>query len=228
MGAIWDSFARGEWVRVPSGPFYDIIQFMLYSTILADPPWRELGGGKIKRGADKHYSVMRTEDIMALDVEKHSASNSHLYLWVTNSHLPDGLRVMAAWGFRYITTITWAKDRMGLGQYYRGQTEHVLFGVRGNIPYRVLSDGKRAQGRTLLMAKRKSHSEKPEEVRVMIERVSPGPYLELFARKQTPGWHTWGKEIFKDVEVEVRNGIDLVSTGENKKQMRAVVGQQAT
>lgn len=182
--------------------FCVMMSSMLYSTILADPPWRELGGGKIKRGADKHYPVMKTEDIMALRVGELALPNSHLYLWVTNSHLPDGFRVMSAWNFRYITCITWGKDRMGLGQYFRGQTEHVLFGVRGNIPYRKLSDGKRAQGKTLLMAKRRTHSEKPEGLRAMVERVSPGPYLELFARKSAPGWHTWGNEISKDVELD--------------------------
>jgi N6-adenosine-specific RNA methylase IME4 len=157
-----------------------------YGTILADPPWLERGGGKIKRGADRHYPLMYTKDICALPVQGIAAPDSHLYLWVTNNFLPDGLQVMEAWGFRYVTTITWAKDRFGLGQYFRGQTEHCLFGVRGKPGYKV-ANGKRCQGTTLISAPRGEHSAKPEALRHMIERVSPGPYLELFVCKEIPG-----------------------------------------
>jgi N6-adenosine-specific RNA methylase IME4 len=108
----------------------------------------------------------------------------HLYLWVTNTHLANGLLVMDRWGFSYKTTITWVKDRFGLGQYYRGQTEHCPFGVRGRLPYRTTETGKRAQGITALQAPRTAHSVKPAEMRHMIERVSYAPRLELFAR----GW----------------------------------------
>lgn len=172
---------------------------MRYPTILADPPWNERGGGKIKRGADRHYPLLKTEEIMALPVAQLAEDNAHLYLWVTNGHLPDGLRVMESWGFKYKTNIAWAKDRFGLGQYFRGQHELCLFGVRGNIPYRRRADGKRAQGTTLIHAPRGAHSEKPEELRVMVERVSPGPYLELFARQKHPGWHVWGDEVKSDI-----------------------------
>lgn len=170
-----------------------------FGTLLADPPWNERGGGKIKRGADRHYSLMRTEQIMALPVSDLAAEDAHLYLWVTNGHLPDGLRVMAAWGFRYVTCITWLKDRIGIGQYFRGITEQCLFGVRGRVPYRTLPDGKRAQGRTGFAAPKGRHSEKPEEMRRMIEVVSPGPFLELFARKTIPGWSCWGNEVKSDI-----------------------------
>ena len=92
------------------------------------------------------------------------------------------------------TVITWGKDKFGLGQYFRGQTEHCLFGVRGALPYKVLN-GKRAQGRTLILSPRHEHSQKPEEMRLMIEKVSYEPYIELFARKQIAGWDTWGNEV---------------------------------
>ena len=118
-----------------------------YSVILADPPWMERGGGKIKRGADRHYTLMKTKDIMALPVKDIAENNAHLYLWVTNNFLKSGLVIMEAWGFDYKTMITWVKDRIGLGQYFRGMTEHCLFGVRGFLPYKIL-DGKRQQGRT--------------------------------------------------------------------------------
>lgn len=166
-----------------------------YGVILADPPWPEKGGGKIKRGADRHYPLMTVKAIMALPISDLACHDAHLYLWTTNNYLPDALTVMAAWGFRYVTMITWAKDKMGLGQYFRGMTEHCLFGVRGNVPYRFREDGKRAQGRTLIQASRGKHSEKPEELRAMIESVSCGPYLELFARESHDGWDSWGNEI---------------------------------
>jgi N6-adenosine-specific RNA methylase IME4 len=176
-----------------------------YATILADPPWMERGGGKIKRGADRHYPLMHTREIRNLPVSSLALPDAHLYLWVTNNFLPDGLQVMAAWEFRYVTCITWAKDKIGLGQYFRGQTEQCLFGVRGQPGYKLNEDGGRLQGRTLIAAPRGEHSAKPEEMRRMIERVSCGPYLELFAREQARGWDTWGNEVESTVEMEVMN-----------------------
>lgn len=167
-----------------------------YKTIYADPPWNESGGGRIKRGADRHYPLMKTKDIinMADEISEIADENCHLYLWTTNNFLPDALEVMKAWGFQYKTMITWHKDKMGLGQYFRGITEHCLFGTKGRLPYKTI-DGKRAQGITGFDAPRTRHSAKPEEMRRMIERVSYGPYIELFARKETPGWDVWGNEV---------------------------------
>lgn len=123
-----------------------------YHTLYADPPWHESGGGKIKRGADRHYGLMKTKDIMTyLDdngIAPLISPDAHLYLWTTNNFLKDALSVMEAWGFRYVTIITWNKEgNIGLGQYFRGTTEHCLFGVRGRLPYRLSPDGKRQQGR---------------------------------------------------------------------------------
>lgn len=166
-----------------------------YRTIYADPPWMESGGGKIKRGADRHYDLMKTKDIMALPVPNICEDSAHLYLWTTNNFLPDALKVMEAWGFTYKTIITWGKDKIGLGQYFRGQTEHCLFGVRGNPPYKI-ADGRRQQGRTLILAPRREHSRKPDEMRQMIETVSYPPYIELFARGEAPErWDAWGQEV---------------------------------
>lgn len=166
---------------------------------MADPPWLERGSGKIKRGADRHYPLMKTRDICALPVRDWMVADSHLYLWVTNNFLPDGLTVMSAWGYRYVTCITWMKDRPGLGQYFRGITEHCLFGVRGRVPYRLSADGGRLQGMTgFFDAPRGEHSAKPETMRRMIERVSPGPYLEMFARRPAVGWDVWGNEVSGD------------------------------
>lgn len=167
----------------------------VYKTIYADPPWPERGGGKIKRGADRHYPLMSVKDIIALPVEDlTSEEGCHLYLWVTNNYGEDGYKVMRAWGFRPITKIDWFKDKIGLGQYFRGVTESCYFGVRGKLPYKII-DGKRQQGVTGFYAPRRKHSEKPEEMRQMIEKVSYGPRIELFARKAVPGWDSWGNEL---------------------------------
>lgn len=173
-----------------------------YKTIYADPPWMERGGGKIKRGADRHYPLMKTADIKALPISTIADDNAHLYLWVTNNFLKDGIDVMEAWGFRYVTMVTWAKDRIGLGQYFRGQTEHILFGVKGSLPYKVGADGKRQQGSTLVTAKRLEHSVKPQEFRTLVEKVSYGPYVELFARRPADGWDIWGNELENSIELE--------------------------
>jgi N6-adenosine-specific RNA methylase IME4 len=176
-----------------------------YRTVLADPPWLERGGGQVKRGADRHYELMPTPAIAALPVRSWAADDAHLYLWVTNNFMPDGFEVMKAWGFRFVTVLTWIKGegaldalddawlQVGLGQYFRGCTEHVLFGVRGQVEYRQV-DGQRAQGRTAFFARRGEHSVKPEQLRAMAERVSHGPRLEMFARRPWPEWDVWGLE----------------------------------
>jgi len=168
----------------------------VYKTIYADPPWMERGGGKIKRGADRHYALMKTRDIAALPVAGLcDPAGCHLYLWATNNFLKDALTVLNTWGFRYITAITWLKDgQAGLGQYYRGLTEHCLFGVSDVLPYKII-DGKRAQGVTGFIAPRREHSRKPDEMRRMIERVSYPPRIELFARERFEGWDAWGLEV---------------------------------
>lgn len=169
-----------------------------YKTILADPPWPEKGGGKIKRGADKHYELMSVLEIVRLGSmvkDLRDPGGCHLYLWVTNNHLPAGLEVMSSWGFEYITVITWLKDKIGLGQYFRGITEHCLFGKYGQLPYKIDNDGGRMQGVTGFRASRTIHSRKPEGMMEMVMKVSYPPYIELFARPPHPnGWDTWGLE----------------------------------
>lgn len=168
---------------------------MRYKTIYADPPWMESGGGKIKRGADKHYPLMKTKDILSLPVRSIAdPEGCHLYLWATNNFLKDAFAVMEAWGFRYITIITWFKNGApGLGQYFRGNTEQCLFGSMGTLPYKTL-DGKRAQGVTGFIAPRQEHSKKPDAMRAMINIVSYEPRIELFAREVHTGWDVWGND----------------------------------
>jgi N6-adenosine-specific RNA methylase IME4 len=174
-----------------------------YQIIYADPPWMERGGGKIKRGADRHYDLMKTSDICNLPIKDIAADNAHLYLWTTNNFLTDALKVMESWGFKYKTLITWKKNLVGLGQYFRGNTEHCLFGVRGNLPYKII-DGKRQQGVTGFDANRREHSKKPDEMVSMIIKVSDRPgynKIELFARDKKEGWDSWGNEIESNINL---------------------------
>ena len=167
-----------------------------YRTIYLDPPWPERGGGKIKRGADRHYSLMSISEIKALPISKLAdPSGCHLYLWATNNYLPAALDCITAWGFDYITMVTWLKDRQGLGQYYRGITEHCIFAsTPKRLPYKLAADGKRCQGVTGFYAPKTIHSQKPEAMRKMIEIVSYEPRIELFARQRFDSWDCWGDQ----------------------------------
>jgi N6-adenosine-specific RNA methylase IME4 len=165
-----------------------------FRTILADPPWDVLQRGG--RGADRHYPVMTVEAIAALPVRTLASTDAHLWLWVTNATLFSGHVVMAAWGFTYRSCLTWVKPGLGLGSYYlRNNTEHLLLGTKGKAPVLYRSQP------TWLFAPKQDHSHKPEEQYAVIERCSPGPYLELFARRKRPGWQVWGNEVVSDVEL---------------------------
>ncbi len=176
-----------------------------YSTILADPAWRFTNRtGKV---APEHrrldlYDTMTTDQIAGLPVADVAADNAHLYLWVPNALLPDGLRVLEAWGFRYISNIVWAKrrkdggpDGRGVGFYFRNVTELILFGVRGSM--RTLPPARSTVN--LIETRKREHSRKPDEQYELIESCSPGPYLEVFARYPREGWHVWGNEADPDV-----------------------------
>ena len=171
---------------------------MSYRTILIDPPWPERGGGRIKRGADRHYALLRLEDIVPtiLRAPWTAADDAHLYLWATNTNLPFAVSMFPALGFRYITAITWAKPSAGIGQYFRGQTEHLLFGVRGKGLALRREHSDRRDLSTLIEteSKRRKHSRKPLEAYELIEAASPAPRVELFARTAREGWDAWGHE----------------------------------
>jgi len=172
-----------------------------FATVLADPPWQfQNKTGKI---APEHkrlsrYATMTLNDILQLPVADAVQPTSHLYLWVPNALLPEGLRVMEAWGFQYKSNIVWHKvrkdggpDGRGVGFYFRNTTELLLFGVRGKNA-RTLAPG-RTQVNILRTMKRE-HSRKPDEQYELIQACSPGPFLELFARGPRPGWSVWGNQ----------------------------------
>lgn len=125
------------WMTCLSSVCLSMSTFSEYRTILMDPPWNERGCGRIKRGADRHYPLLKPPEILAAILGSgvwRLAADCHLYCWVTNNHVPSGIWLVEALGFRYITLLTWAKDRFGLGQYFRGQTEQLIFAVRGRLP----------------------------------------------------------------------------------------------
>lgn len=165
-----------------------------FRTVLADPPW-DIGQRDFKYGAARHYGVMTLERIRAMPVADLAKDDAHLYLWVINGAIKEGIEVMEAWGFTYRSPLTWIKPRLGLGSYLRNQTEHLLLGTRGRAPVRF-----RGQG-TWMYAPMQEHSHKPEEQYAVIERLSHGPYLELFARRPQPGWAAWGNEIASDIVI---------------------------
>lgn len=162
-----------------------------FATIVADPPW-DWGdeGDQDQLGrARPTYATLSFEQLLALPVENLADKDAHLYLWITNRSLPKGFALLERWGFRYVTCLTWCKPSIGMGNYFRGSTEHVLFGIRGSQPLLKKNVG------TWFQAPRgKVHSSKPDEFFSLVESCSPGPYLELFARKPRPGWKVWGAE----------------------------------
>jgi N6-adenosine-specific RNA methylase IME4 len=172
-----------------------------FSTILVDPPWQF--ANRTGKMAPEHkrlarYPTLSLTEILALPVARLAEPQSHLYLWVPNALLYEGLQVMRAWGFRYKTNLVWYKvrqdggpDRRGVGFYFRNVTELVLFGVRGVC--RTLAPGRRQPN--IVVSRKREHSRKPDELYSIIEQCSPGPYVELFARQPRCGWTQWGDAL---------------------------------
>ena len=162
-----------------------------YATIVIDPPW-DWGdeGDQDQLGrARPDYSTISIDQLERLDVGVLADDDCHIYLWITNRSLPKGFRLLEAWGFRYITALTWVKPHFGMGNYFRGQTEHVLFGVKGSQPIKRKNVG------TVFNADRgpAGHSSKPPAFLELVESCSPGPFLEMFSRSSRPGWVAWGE-----------------------------------
>ena len=187
--------------------FRNFIEDKKYRTIYADPPWQfQNRTGKM---APEHkrlsrYSTMTLEDIKKLPVSEAAAEKCHLYLWVPNALLPEGLEVMKAWGFEYKTNLIWEKvrkdgmpDGRGVGFYFRNVTEVLLFGIKGK------NNRTEQPGRTqvnLIRSMKREHSRKPDEFVSLIESCSTGPYLELFARGDRANWDMWGNQATEDYE----------------------------
>jgi len=186
---------------VPDQDFLSEVRQRSYGTILADPPWQF--SNRTGKMAPEHrrlsrYPTLTLQAIKALPVATVAAAQSHLYLWVPNALLREGLEVMEAWGFQYKTNLIWHKirkdggpDGRGVGFYFRNTTEIVLFGVRGQL--RTLKLGRTQVN--IIKTQKREHSRKPDELYAIIEACSPGPFLELFARGQRADWDQWGNEV---------------------------------
>ena len=189
----------------PREQFVHMAETMKFKTVLADPPWQfQNRTGKM---APEHkrltrYATMKLADICSLPVADMLDETAHLYLWVPNALMPEGLEVLKAWGFEYKTNLIWYKvrkdggpDGRGVGFYFRNVTEMILFGVKGNKA-RTLQPGRSQVN--IIRSMKQEHSRKPDELYDLIERCSPGPYLEMFARGVRPGWTSWGDQANED------------------------------
>jgi N6-adenosine-specific RNA methylase IME4 len=175
-----------------------------YRTVCLDPPWFESGGGKIKRGADRHYELLKTKAMPKVIFDSgvfNVFDDAHMYMWATNNHLPDALWLIKELGFRYVTNVVWPKRRAGLGQYFRGKHELLLFAVRGRGKADEVMTSSKSLTTVLDIPEfprlplTRVHSRKPEESFALIEARSKGPYLEMFADPALPvrpGWYPWG------------------------------------
>jgi N6-adenosine-specific RNA methylase IME4 len=161
-----------------------------FSTIYADPPWK-YDNSASRGAANNHYPTMSIERICAEPVSELVAANAHLQLWTTNAFLRESFDVLQAWGFKFKSCLVWVKSDIGMGSYWRLSHEFLVLGVRGNLTFR---------DRTLpswINAPRTTHSRKPGIVRTLIERVSPGPYLEMYGREELPNsaWTVYGNQV---------------------------------
>ena len=187
--------------RNPASDFLRELQGQKFGTVLADPPWRfQNRTGKM---APEHrrlgrYGTMSIDEIASIPVSQVAADTAHLYLWVPNALLPEGIQLLRAWGFEYKTNLIWHKirkdkgpDGRGVGFYFRNVTEVILFGVRGKNA-RTLAPGRRQVN--FLATQKREHSRKPDELYKIIEDCSRGPFLEMFARGTQAGWTAWGNQ----------------------------------
>ena len=168
-----------------------------YGTIYADPPWKygnlSTRNSTEKVGYDGDLSITEICNlrVSGVPVAEIGTADSHLHLWTTNAFLFDARSVMEAWGYEYRSCFVWVKPQLGMGNYWRVSHEFLLFGKRGDAKFRSHSE------KSWRELSRRGHSAKPEEVAELVERVSPGPYLELFARRDRPRWHVWGNQVEK-------------------------------
>jgi N6-adenosine-specific RNA methylase IME4 len=202
-----EMLARPEPELDPVADFKKFVGRKRFATIMADPPWQFVN--RTGKMAPEHkrlnrYGTMTLPEIKALPVADAAAATAHLYLWVPNALLPEGLEVMKAWGFNYKSNIIWHKirkdggsDGRGVGFYFRNVTEIILFGVRGKNA-RTLDPGRTQVN--YLGTRKREHSRKPDEQYPLIESCSPGPYLEMFGRGVRKGWSTWGNQAEETYE----------------------------
>ena len=160
-----------------------------FTTLVVDPPWDWGDEGDVDQlgRARPTYQTVPYDDLLKMPIGAKATADAHLYLWITNRSLPKGFTLLDAWGFRYVTCLTWVKNSFGMGNYFRGQTEQVLFGVRGSLPL-----ARHDVGTCFSAPRGKEHSSKPDEFYALVQTCSPAPYLDVFGRQQREGWQIWG------------------------------------
>ena len=204
MGSLSGKVGSGM-KQTPSEDLRTFLGDDRFSTVLADPPWRfKNRTGKV---APEHsrlarYPTLSLDEICSLPIAEHMRETAHCYLWVPNALLPDGLKVLSAWGFEYKSNLIWHKvrkdgqsDGRGVGFYFRNVTEVILFGTRGKNA-RTLAPARSQVN--LFSSRKREHSRKPDEQYDIIEQCSPGPFLELFGRGIRNGWTVWGNQADAD------------------------------
>ena len=176
----------------PSGSFKKLEEVAAlgieFGTLYVDPPWKYTNQGT-RSATDNHYETMSVEEICAMPVGELAAEKSHLHLWTTNAFLFACPQIFSAWNFEFKSSFVWTKPEMGIGNYWRNSHEILLLAVRGGLVAASHSE------KSWALLPRGAHSSKPDRIRETIERLSPGPYLELFGRSPVPGWIVLGNEI---------------------------------
>jgi N6-adenosine-specific RNA methylase IME4 len=224
----------GRYISDVAKDFAAVIENKGYQTVLADPPWRFTNRtGKV---APEHkrlnrYGTLSLEEICEIPVSKVAGKNSHLYLWVPNALLIEGIMVLEAWGYKYKSNLVWHKirkdggpDGRGVGFYFRNTTELILFGTRGNM--RTLAPGRSQVN--IIRTQKQEHSRKPNELYEIIEKCSPGPYLEIFARGARPGWSVFGNQAEEyEIGWDTYANNSRKNTSANKLSASQFNGQQS-
>lgn len=199
---------------------------MKYNVIYADPPWKQKGGRpltgyvledgkqvfnpKSNTSQDLPYPTMDLEAIKNFPVKDLAADNSHLYFWVTNKYLPDAFSIIESWGFKYSTTLVWAKNPLGggLGGSFKISTEYLIFATKGSLKAKGHHIGTWFNEKRPYENGKPKHSKKPDFFHELIEKISPGPYLELFARRTRENWHVYGNEVESDIQVQWQSDLN--------------------
>jgi len=173
-----------------------IDQCKTFGTIYADPPW-QYGNQATRAATSNHYDTLMPDEIAELPISQLTNENAHLHLWTTNAFLFECPNIMESWGFEWKSSFVWVKQQMGIGNYWRVSHEFLLLGVKGSLPFMAKDE------KSWIELPRGKHSSKPEEIVDKIERVSPGPYLELFGRRTRKNWTVWGNQIPKQSFLEM-------------------------
>jgi N6-adenosine-specific RNA methylase IME4 len=204
---ITSQLEQGSGSESDAATLFSALRGQRFGCILADPPWSYeatnptcswrpyLERGEAPQNVNHYYETMPLDQILAMPINEIAEKDSVLFLWATVPLLPEAIRVMEAWGYKYKTTLTWEKENgTGMGYWFRGVTEHVLFGVRGNVK------AFRSPVKNLLRSKRGRHSAKPQQFHDIIESVTPGMQrVELFGRYARANWTTWGNQVERDL-----------------------------